>query len=58
MVKKDKSIIEHVPLIIEKAKRIDISSTQIREFVKEGKSISELVPSEIEEYIAKKSLYL
>jgi len=54
----DKALIEHKPLIIEKAKRIDISSTKVRNYVKEGKSISELVPSEIEEYIMKKRLYL
>lgn len=55
---KDKSIIEHSPLIVEKAKRINISSTKVRHYVKEGKSISELVPGEIEEYIMKKRLYL
>lgn len=54
----DKSIIEHNPLILEKAKRIDISSTKVRHYVREGKSISELVPGEIEEYIVKKRLYL
>lgn len=54
---KDKLIIEHTPLIIEKAKRIDISSTKVRHYIKEGKSISELVPREIEDYIVKKRLY-
>ncbi|MFH1239826.1 MAG: nicotinate (nicotinamide) nucleotide adenylyltransferase [Candidatus Diapherotrites archaeon] len=54
----DKAIIEHKPIIIEKAKRIDISSTKVRKYVKECKSISELVPSEIEKYITKKRLYL
>ncbi len=54
----DKSLIEHKPLIIEKAKRIDISSTKVRHYVKERKSISELVPSEIEDYVQKKRLYL
>jgi nicotinate-nucleotide adenylyltransferase len=36
---------------------IEISSTDIRKRIKEGKSIKYLVPKEIEEYIVKKKLY-
>ncbi|MCD6161796.1 MAG: nicotinate-nucleotide adenylyltransferase [candidate division Zixibacteria bacterium] len=38
--------------------QIDVSSTMIRRLVKEGKSISYLVPVEIEKYIKKHQLYL
>lgn len=42
----------------ENAPRIDISSTQIREDIKKGKSIRFRVISEVEDYIRKKGLYL
>ncbi|MBI2028666.1 MAG: nicotinate (nicotinamide) nucleotide adenylyltransferase [Candidatus Levybacteria bacterium] len=37
---------------------INISSTEVRKRVKEGKSITVLVPEKIEEYIIQKKLYL
>lgn len=38
-------------------KEIDVSSTQIRERIRAGNSISGLVPSEVEDYIKSHSLY-
>jgi len=37
--------------------KMDISSTMVRNFVKEGKDISYLVPKEVNEYIIKHHLY-
>ena len=43
--------------IILSVRRVDISSTEIRRRVKEGKSIRWLVPPSVEEYIISKNLY-
>lgn len=37
--------------------RINVSSTQIRSLIREGKSIKNLVPPEVEEYISRHRLY-
>lgn len=37
---------------------IDISSTQIREMIKEGKSVDNMVPSNVIDYISENKLYL
>jgi nicotinate-nucleotide adenylyltransferase len=36
---------------------LDISSTQVREFINQGKSISRLVPKPVKDYINRKGLY-
>ena len=38
--------------------KMDISSTMVRNFVKDGKDITELVPLEVNEYIKKHHLYI
>ncbi len=43
--------------ILLEVRRVDVSSTEIRERVRTGKSIRWLVPQEVEDYIIRKGLY-
>lgn len=59
----DMFVIPHIPqtisLISQSAiKKSSVSSTEIRTRVKNGESISSLVPKNVEEYIRKKKLYI
>ena len=54
----DEKVVESNPIILENSVRTDISSTKVRTYVKERKSISHLVPKEIEDFIKKKKMYL
>lgn len=46
---------KHIYMV--KVTNMDISSTQIRELIKKGKSISFLLPEKVKEYILKNGLY-
>ncbi|MBI2613956.1 MAG: nicotinate (nicotinamide) nucleotide adenylyltransferase [Candidatus Levybacteria bacterium] len=49
---------KHTTFINKKSfKPIDVSSSQIKKMVKEGKSISNLVPKKVEKYIIRNKLY-
>ncbi len=52
------SLVEGKNLIFVNTRRVDVSATEIRKRVKEGKSIYCLVPAPVEEYIKEKGLYL
>ena len=52
MEKKYKATIHFVEIPL-----LDISSTDIRERVKKGKSIKYLLPENVEDYISKNNLY-
>ncbi|MFN3813221.1 MAG: nicotinate (nicotinamide) nucleotide adenylyltransferase [Aquificaceae bacterium] len=45
-------------LIILRTRNVDVSSTEIRKRLKEGKSIKWLVPEKVEEYILERKLYI
>ena len=49
---------EKKPIFIFDVNPLDISSTTIRNFIKEGKSIKPLVPGKVEKFIRTKGLYL
>jgi nicotinate-nucleotide adenylyltransferase len=55
--KKWERLIKQYPIIVYPRNRIDVSSTQIKQFIKEGKSITSLVPKRVEEYIFRNNLY-
>lgn len=45
-------------ILLKKSTLMDISSTKIRQNIREGKSINFIVPQKVKEYIVKKGLYL
>lgn len=53
----DKKILKCRPIVLKDAVRTDISSTAVRKYVKEEKSIFHLVPKAVEKYIEEKKLY-
>jgi nicotinate-nucleotide adenylyltransferase len=70
VIERDKDIIEDIInndeflsdnreafIKLNKAKQIDVSSTEIRSRIRQNKSIKELVPIEISDYIEKYNLY-
>jgi len=50
--------VEKKPIFIFDVSPLDISSTKIRKFIKEGKSIQLLVPGKVENFIKTKGLYI
>ncbi|RMD45785.1 MAG: nicotinate (nicotinamide) nucleotide adenylyltransferase [Aquificota bacterium] len=59
VLRKDTDIPKHEPsnVFYSDIRRLDVSSTEIRNRIKEGKSIKYLVLPEVEEYIFNKKLY-
>ena len=54
----DKNFLEDTCFYVFENRKIDVSSTEIRKRIKEGKSIKYLLLPEVEEYIKKNRLYL
>ena len=47
----------HAKIELLKAPLVPISSRELRRMIREGKSISGLIPQKVEEYIVKEGLY-
>ncbi len=55
----DKAFVHHTkkPVYLHNGSLMDISSSRVREMIKQGRSVKNLVPLAVDEYIEKKGLY-